>query len=182
MKNGKMMKRAMMLLVVLALALTALAAGAFADEGEHTMYCTARSGLMVRTEPNTNAPSVGSFAYGQDVRVTGNPDANGWVQVEYNGFLRYVYASYLSGIKPADSSFGWLKTNSNVAQKQDYRVKVSKGYLALRNGCTFDSSNEIAQLANGTPVQLINNGNGTYWTVYVPSLNKTGYVNSNYLE
>lgn len=181
MKTRKTMKRVITMIVVLCLALTALSAAAFADEGDRTMYCTARSGLMVRTAPTSQAPSVGSFSYGQDVRVVGDIDVNGWAPVDWNGYVRYAYAGYLSYSQPSDSEYSWLNTNTNVAYKSTYTVSVAKNYLALRSGCTFDENNEIAHLYNGTTVELLNQGDGTYWAVYVPSLNMSGYVNSNYL-
>ncbi len=180
MKN-KMMKKVAIVLGAAMLAVTGPACIAHATDGEHTQteYVNVNSFLAVRTAPDVNAPQVGELHNGQDVEVSGY--TNGWAEINYNGRKSYVCANYLSSQKPANSNLNWLKTDSNTATKREYRVHVDHGYLALRTTPTFDSSNEIAQLQNGTKIELINNGEGTYWSVRVPSTNQTGYVNSNYL-
>ena len=52
----------------------------------------------------------------------------------------------------------------------------------LRTYPAYDYSNEIGQLYNGDFVQICGNGsdNGYVW-VYSPKLNKSGWVNSNFL-
>ena len=59
---------------------------------------------------------------------------------------------------------------------------LQTGWLALRTYPAYDYSNEIGQLYNGDFVQLCGNGsdNGYVW-VYSPKLNKSGWVNSNFL-
>lgn len=65
-----------------------------------------------------------------------------------------------------------------------YKVKVKKGYLALRRAKSFNYSNEIGKLYTGdrvircpSPVE-----NSKYWYVYSPKHKKLGYVNKNYLR
>ena len=62
-----------------------------------------------------------------------------------------------------------------------YSVSVSKGYLALRTAKAYDSKNEIGELYSGDTVQVQDTSDSTYWYVYSPKLNKSGYVNRNYL-
>ena len=62
-----------------------------------------------------------------------------------------------------------------------YTVSVSKGYLALRTAKAYDSRNEIGELYSGDTVQVQDTSDSTYWYVYSPKLNKSGYVNRNYL-
>ena len=62
-----------------------------------------------------------------------------------------------------------------------YTVSVAKGYLALRTAKAYDSSNEIGELYSGDTVQVQDTSDNTYWYVYSPKLNKSGYVNRNYL-
>ena len=62
-----------------------------------------------------------------------------------------------------------------------YSVSVSKGYLALRTAKAYDSSNEIGELYTGDTVEVMDTSDNTYWYVYSPKLNKSGYVNRNYL-
>ena len=62
-----------------------------------------------------------------------------------------------------------------------YTVSVSKGYLALRTAKAYDDKNEIGELYSGDTVQVQDTSDSTYWYVYSPKLNKSGYVNRNYL-
>ena len=62
-----------------------------------------------------------------------------------------------------------------------YTVSVAKGYLALRTAKAYDSRNEIGELYSGDTVQVQDTSDSTYWYVYSPKLNKSGYVNRNYL-
>ena len=64
-----------------------------------------------------------------------------------------------------------------------YTVKVKTGYLALRSAQAYDYKNEIGKLYTGQTVQVLNTGSSgsTYWWVYAPTLDQSGYVNKNYL-
>ena len=60
---------------------------------------------------------------------------------------------------------------------------LKTGWLALRTAPSYDPKNEIGQLYNNEKVQVIGNDsdNGYTW-VYAPSLNKSGWVNSNFIK
>ena len=60
-------------------------------------------------------------------------------------------------------------------------VRVTSGYLALRNDTAYDASNEIGKLYTGDTVTVIDSSGSTYWYVYSPKLDRNGYVNKNYL-
>ena len=62
-----------------------------------------------------------------------------------------------------------------------YTVSVSKGYLALRTAKAYDDKNEIGELYTGDTVEVTDTSDSTYWYVYSAKLNKSGYVNRNYL-
>ena len=62
-----------------------------------------------------------------------------------------------------------------------YSVLVSKGYLALRSAPSYDPRNEGGKLYTGATVMVLDTSNPTYWFVWVPSLDATGYVNRHYL-
>ena len=62
-----------------------------------------------------------------------------------------------------------------------YTVSVAKGYLALRTAKAYDSRNEIGELYTGDTVEVTDTSDNTYWYVYSSKLNKSGYVNRNYL-
>lgn len=61
------------------------------------------------------------------------------------------------------------------------KVKVDKGYLALRSSKLFDSANEIGELYTGDKVTVLNVSDSEYWFVYSEDLDKAGYVNKDYL-
>ncbi len=63
-----------------------------------------------------------------------------------------------------------------------YRVEVESGYLALRSEPHYDSRNEIGQLHSGDIVTVDRYEEGDYWWVSAQKLNKSGYVNKNYLS
>lgn len=87
-----------------------------------------------------------------------------------------VYSPSLSMIGYVDKNY--LKDVSSVVTKT---VKVSSGYLALRDMPSYDSSNVIAQLYTGDTVQIMDGSDNDYWYVYVPQLGISGYVNQKYL-
>ena len=70
---------------------------------------------------------------------------------------------------------------AKAAAGTTFKVKVTDGYLALRSEKAFDKGNEIGQLNTGDTVQVKDTSNDQYWYVYVPQLDKTGYVDRNYL-
>ena len=67
------------------------------------------------------------------------------------------------------------------ASSNTYEVSVSKGYLALRSSMAYDSSNEIGELYSGDLVEVTEYTTSDYWYVYSPKLNRSGYVNNDYL-
>ena len=72
--------------------------------------------------------------------------------------------------------------SSQIVMASDtYQVGVSKGYLALRSATDYDSSNEIGELYSGDTVEVTEYTTSDYWYVYSPKLNKSGYVNNDYL-
>ena len=74
--------------------------------------------------------------------------------------------------------FAWKPVQ---ASGNTYRVKVSKGYLALRTAKAYDSRNEIGELYTGDLVEVSDYSDSTYWYVYSSKHGRSGYVNKNYL-
>lgn len=87
----------------------------------------------------------------------------------------YTNSEYLT-TTPAASA------QNNVYSGNVYYASVEKGYLALRNAPAFDSSNEIGKISNGQEVNVLDTSAAPYWYVYVPALDQSGYVNSDYLR
>ena len=69
----------------------------------------------------------------------------------------------------------------HACPEETYRVNVASGYLALRNAKAYDDRNEIGQLYTGDTVTLQDTSDATYWYVYSPKYNCSGYVNKDYL-
>ena len=63
-----------------------------------------------------------------------------------------------------------------------YSVAVASGYLALRNAQAYNDANEIGKLYSGDTVDVMNASDSTYWYVYSPKLDKSGYVDKNYIK
>ena len=96
-----------------------------------------------------------------------------WDNVTYNGTAGWIHAGNLKDVstpQPPQQISG-----------NEMSVVVTSGYLALRNAKAYDSSNEIGKLYTGETVNVQDTSDSTYWYVYSSKLNKSGYVNSNYL-
>lgn len=110
---------------------------------------------------------VAELYTGDKVQIADSSDSTYWlVYVPGLGKGGYVNKDYL------------VKDTAVVTKT----VKVKSGYLALRNAKAYDDSNEIGQLNNGDTVQVQDSSGSTYWYVYSSRLNKSGYVNKNYLQ
>ena len=96
--------------------------------------------------------------------------------MQRSGVLKRIFTCViaLALAMPMTVQTGWAATTS-------YTVTVADGYLALRNAKAYDDKNEIGKLYTGDTVQVTDSSDGTYWYVYSPKLNKSGYVNKNYL-
>lgn len=103
--------------------------------------------------------------------------------IKTNELYWYVYSPSLGAYGYTNSDYLVSSYGSvNFYNDYIYYADVDTGYLALRYERAFDSSNEIGKIADGQEVDVIDKSTGTYWYVYVPSLNQYGYVNSDYLK
>ena len=76
----------------------------------------------------------------------------------------------------------FLITALNV-RASDYKTVVgTKHYLALRSAAKYSDKNIIGKLYNGDQVIITGDWDGDYVWVYAPCLDKSGYVNGDYLE
>ena len=113
---------------------------------------------------------IGKLYTGDYVNVQDTSDSTyWWVYSPKLGKSGYVNRNYLVG------------GSDSTITGDEYTVKVSDGYLALRTAKAFDYSNEIGALYSGETVEVIDYLEGTYWWVYSPKLDRYGYVNKNYL-
>ena len=112
---------------------------------------------------------IGELYTGDTVEVTDTSDSTYW----------YVYSAKLN--KSGYVNRNYLVGGGRSTGGSNYTVSVSKGYLALRTAKAYDDKNEIGELYSGDTVQVQDTSDSTYWYVYSPKLNKSGYVNRNYL-
>lgn len=152
--------------------------------------------LVILNGTDKSATSVGLLARGDEVTVLSSAD-NEMVYISAPAMkaFGYVPESKLSKERPKEPAKETDKQADQVIEKKYfiqqgsapakdsvYYASVQRGYLALRTAQAFDASNEIGQIQNGEEVIVVDSSTGTYWWVYAPTLDKYGYVNSNYLR
>lgn len=152
--------------------------------------------LVILNGTDKNATSVGLLARGDEVTVLSSADHEMvYISAPAMKAFGYVPESKLSKERPKESEKETDKQADQVIEKKYfiqqgsapakdsvYYASVQTGYLALRTAQAFDASNEIGQIQNGEEVIVVDSSTGTYWWVYAPTLDKYGYVNSNYLR
>ena len=134
--------------------------------------------LSLRESNTSTSREITRLADGVVVEVLATTNTGYWqVYVPYLRSNGYVYAQYLVDVPgTAQVTSGAVPVNGTTMQ-----VKVATGYLALRTAKAYDSANEIGKLYTGDTVQVTDTSDSTYWYVYSSKLNKSGYVNKNYL-
>ena len=112
---------------------------------------------------------IGQLYTGDTVTVQDTSDATYWYvySPKYN-CSGYVNRNYLTG-------------GASAPANNTRTVRVTSGYLALRNAKAYDDRNEIGQLYTGDTVTVQDTSDATYWYVYSPKYNCSGYVNKDYL-
>ena len=142
-------------------------AGSSSSQDWGTSYTVSvpSSYLALRTAKAFDASNeIGKLWTGDTVKVQDTSDSTYW----------WVYA-------PKLGKSGYVNRNYLAGATKTMTVKVQTGYLALRNAKGYYESNEIGCLYTGDTVNVMDQSDGTYWWVYSPKLNKSGYVNKNYL-
>ena len=127
--------------------------------------------LALRNQKAFDASNeIGKLYTGDTVQLLDTSDSTYWYvyspKYDKNG---YVNRNYL------------VTDTSSPAPVVTKTVRVTSGYLALRNDTAYDASNEIGKLYTGDTVTVIDSSGSTYWYVYSPKLDRNGYVNKNYL-
>ena len=161
-------KWAALFVLVFTLSLPVTAKESFA--GSIYTVSVAKGYLALRTAKAYDSRNeIGELYTGDTVEVTDTSDNTYW----------YVYSSKLN--KSGYVNRNYLVGGAASTGGSNYTVSVTKGYLALRTAKAYDSRNEIGELYSGDTVQVQDTSDSTYWYVYSPKLNKSGYVNRNYL-
>ena len=147
-----------------------LVGGAASTGGSNYTVSVAKGYLALRTAKTYDSRNeIGELYSGDTVQVQDTSDSTYW----------YVYSPKLN--KSGYVNRNYLVGGTVSTGGASYTVSVAKGYLALRTAKAYDSSNEIGELYSGDTVQVQDTSDNTYWYVYSPKLNKSGYVNRNYL-
>ena len=121
-----------------------------------------------------SANEIGKLYTGEVVNVIDSSDSTyWWVYSSKLGKEGYVNKNYLFDENVA--------TTSSYTSYPAKTVYVEKNYLALRSAKAYDDANEIGRMYPGETVYVMDSSDDTYWTVYSPTLGKTGYTNKNYL-
>lgn len=111
---------------------------------------------------------------GEVVNVIDSSDSTYW----------WVYSSKLGKEGYVNKNYLFDENVTPTTSYTSYPAKtvyVEKNYLALRSAKAYDDANEIGRMYPGETVYVMDSSDDTYWTVYSPTLGKTGYTNKNYL-
>ena len=150
--------------------LTAVSSTPIVSSGDYTVSVSSGYLALRNAKAFDASNEIGKLYSGDTVQVQDTSDSTYWYvyspKYDKNG---YVNRNYL------------VTDTSSPAPVVTKTVRVTSGYLALRNDTAYDASNEIGKLYTGDTVTVIDSSGSTYWYVYSPKLDRNGYVNKNYL-
>lgn len=164
---------------------------------------TASKNTQLYTGYSNSVPANYSLYYAKvntgylAIRSAKSFDSSNELGKMYTGDSVYVVdtstGSYWYCYSPVLGIYGYINSDYLVSSYPGanngytvWTVSVSSGYLALRSSAArANDTNVIGKLYSGNQVYVYsysyNNFSDTYWYVYAPSLNKWGYVDSNYI-
>lgn len=167
----KAVKRLVLLTLILAAAFPATIREAKAAAGTTFKVKVTDGYLALRSEKAFDKGNeIGQLNTGDLVEVTNRKDATYW----------YAYVPRLDKSGYLDKNYIQIAENA-TASNDSWTVKVKKGYLALRSTAAYNDSNEIGRLNTGDVVLVKDSSDSTYWYVYAPGLDKSGYVDNRYI-
>ena len=82
-----------------------------------TQYVTIS--LNVRKKPNPHSKILGQLAYAEKVKVTSDPESNGFVQIKYDGGVAYVQSRYLSDEEPKPAKIVILSASHSTSKSKE---------------------------------------------------------------
>ena len=183
MKTGKLKRRShnirvSVVLLLVAVVMTAVMSFAVPQKVyayQTTLYkysVKVKSGyLALRTAKKYDKKNEIGKLYTGDIVITCPTNGD---ESEY----RYVYSPDLRKHGYVNGDY---LSYEGLYEGEEMYARVETGYLALRNAKKYDKKNEIGKLNTGDPVIILDDTDSDYWTVYAPTLSKTGYVNRDYL-
>lgn len=191
------MKKTVSLLLVLALTIGLLVSVTVAAQAEWTMYNASANGktLNVREYPSTDAPKLGSIAYGGSVSVRMTM-ASGWACIDWKGDVAYVMSRFLSDEKPAKKPDVPKEEKEKITEEaklkkeqQSERPVAEPFYIAVvatrtTGRINFRSgpskiTNRITSYNDGEELIVIGETDNWY-RARDPRNDKVGYIHKNY--
>lgn len=153
--------------------------------------------LSLRSEPSSGASLRGKLYNGDKVGLIQKTNGTYWYVYSYGlDQYGYVVASYLTTEDPnakeepkepevpeepeAPDDPDTEQPVSDPTIYEQYTVTGTNEYLPVRSAGDL-SAGEIGRIHNGDTVNVVDSSGGSYWYVYVPSLNQYGYVLGQYL-
>lgn len=132
--------------------------------------------LALRSAPSSSSTvEIGKTYNGNVVGLIEKTNGTFWYVYDYNsGIYGYVKCAYLS--------YGYDVYSNTSLGTEEYYVKGTKNYLALRSEPKATEDVEIGKTYNGSVVQVIEKTNDTYWYVYDYNSGVYGYVKCAYLS
>lgn len=132
--------------------------------------------LALRSAPSSSSSvEIGKTYNGNVVGLIEKTNSTFWYVYDYNsGIYGYVKCAYLS--------YGYDVYSNDTLGTDEYYVKGTKNYLALRSQPQATEDVEIGKTYNGNVVEVIEKTNDTYWYVYDYNSGLYGYVKCAYLS
>ena len=168
-------------------------------ELNETFYCTEEAGVNVRSGYSTDAPRIGSYNYGDEVKVTGEVTKEGaefaWLRVDYNGQTGYTAAPNYSKTNPNANTEDELIAGGQIftGKTIDYMVNFKTGESVLlkelnQGGWADETTGEIFHWEtpqDGEPRVMYGDKGTTLWSItdyaeYKYAQNEQSYNNDTY--
>ena len=125
-----------------------------------TYYCTAQSGLNVRSTPSKSGKVVGKLKYGQAVEVL--QEGSSFTKIKYKtsqGGTAWVGSQYISKTKPATTTTNTTKKTSNTSSKATTtttsKSKTSSNSTTSTTKATTSNSTSTSKLLVDSKTYLI---------------------------
>lgn len=135
------------------------------------------SGVNLREKASTSSDSLGKFANGDAVTVTGQNDS--WYRISYNGSSAYVSKDYVSGAYVEYVPEIANETATVQELESTYGVVTAQTGLKLRKEASTNSI-VLTVLPYGTEVDV--NRVGQEWVRVTTESGQEGYVSAEYLS
>ena len=128
-----------------------------------------QTGTNIRSGPGTEFTSFGELIYGTELTVLST--SGNWyrVRLKKSGLEGYVYKTYVT-----------INGGGGGSGQQGYEGYINAAGVNLRAGMST-STEKLATLSRYTSVRILAGPIGDWYNVFVPSVNKTGYVYAKYV-